>query len=80
MYLTFAMTNKDTSFVHTEKYVLTKNRIFSEEGWRTMNNLVGITDWSLLQDSDDINDKYDNLYSILYSHFDLLIINMLISV
>ena len=35
-----------------------------------MNNLLGSTDWSLLQYSDSINDKYDNLYSICYSHFD----------
>ena len=69
-YLTFVMIYKEPSFVDTEKYVLTKKRIFSEEGWRAMNNLLGSTDWSLLQDSDNINDKYDNLYSIWYSHFD----------
>ena len=69
-YLTFVMLNKEPSFVDTEKYVLLKKRIFSEEGWRTMNNLLGSTDWSLLQDCDNINYKYDNLYLIWYSLFD----------
>ena len=35
-----------------------------------MNNLLGSIDWSLLEDSDSFNDKYDKLYSIWYSHFD----------
>ena len=69
-YLTFVMINKEPSFVDTDKYILIKKRIFSEEGGRTMNNLLGNTDWSLLQDSDNINGKYGNLYSIWYSHFD----------
>ena len=56
-YLTFVMINEELSFVDTEKYVLTKKRIFSEEGWRTMNNLLGSPDWGLLQDSDNINDN-----------------------
>ena len=68
--LTFVMINKEPSFVNTEKYLLIKKRLFSEEGWCTMNNLPGSIDWSLLQDSDNKNDKHDNLYSIKYSHFD----------
>ena len=35
-----------------------------------MNDQQGSSDWSLLVDSYNINDKYDNLYSICYSHFD----------
>ena len=69
-YLTFVMINKELSLVDIEKYVLTKKRIFSWESCRTMNNLLGSTDRSLLQDSDNINDKNDKLYLIWYSHFD----------
>ena len=38
--LTFAMINKEPSFADTEKCVLTKKRIFFEEGWRSINNLL----------------------------------------
>ena len=70
-YLTFALFDEGQATDNNrDSHVLTSTHIFYESGWQTLFSLLSSTDWNLVKNKINMNEKYDCLHGILYSNFD----------